>query len=373
MEPLGDYLKRERESKNLPINKVVEDTHILKKFVIAIESDDFASFPGEAYLVGFLRSYSTYLGLDPGDVVRRYERIKLAETPTPMEQLIPKPRKNYGKLFLIIVLCLSFIVFIGGGGFYLVTNISFNSDNGLDNKAKSSSVVEDNKIKDDPKEDTKEKIVNDSLYVFDSEEATLNLKKGEVVQVQIEDKNYPITVKKVDPTVILTWGEDNNEMILIATFNNKIDVNNDSRYDIEAVLNTWDEKSANILFKRIEDAGFSGGRYSEYIDQSSIKTVLSNESKVNIDLNLIITEDTFLRYKVDENEEVERNVFRGNSIDISAKEQVVIWLANSGAVKINFDAFNKEIIPNELGIVDVKILNWKKEDGKYNLQMASLH
>ena len=100
MEPLGLYLKQVREGKKLTIDKVIEDTFIMKKFILAIEDDDFSSFPGEAYLKGFLRNYGEYLGLDPADLISRYERIKMSETPSPTELLIPKPKAFFSKILL---------------------------------------------------------------------------------------------------------------------------------------------------------------------------------------------------------------------------------------------------------------------------------
>ena len=98
MEPLGLYLKQVREGKKLTIDKVIEDTFIMKKFILAIEDDDFSSFPGEAYLKGFLRNYGEYLGLDPSDLISRYERIKMSETPSPTELLIPKPKVFFSRM-----------------------------------------------------------------------------------------------------------------------------------------------------------------------------------------------------------------------------------------------------------------------------------
>ena len=95
MEELGNYLTEARLSLNLSIAKIVEETHIMRKFIDAIENEQFNVFPGEAYLKGFLRTYSEFLGLDPNDVVKRYERIKLAESPLPMEELIPKPSFDF--------------------------------------------------------------------------------------------------------------------------------------------------------------------------------------------------------------------------------------------------------------------------------------
>ena len=121
MEPLGEYLKEIRESKKLSIEKVIEDTHILKKFIIGIETDDFSIFPGEAYLVGFLRTYCQYLGIDGNEVVRRYERIKLSETPSPIEQLIPKPGFDYSKIIFGSVLGVTFVLLLVGMYFIYAT------------------------------------------------------------------------------------------------------------------------------------------------------------------------------------------------------------------------------------------------------------
>ena len=77
MEALGEYLKEAREKLNLSIDKIADDTHIMKKFIEAIEIEEFTAFPGEAYLKGFLRTYSEYLGIDAEGVIRRYEKIKM--------------------------------------------------------------------------------------------------------------------------------------------------------------------------------------------------------------------------------------------------------------------------------------------------------
>ena len=120
MEPLGLYLKQVREGKKLTIDKVIEDTFIMKKFILAIEDDDFSSFPGEAYLKGFLRNYGEYLGLDPSDLISRYERIKMSETPSPTELLIPKPKVFFSRMLLIVLLGVLLVGVVVGIGAVVV-------------------------------------------------------------------------------------------------------------------------------------------------------------------------------------------------------------------------------------------------------------
>lgn len=104
MESIGDKLKRARDTRGVSIEQAARDTHIAKRFVEALETEAFDEFPGEAYLLGFLRNYSGYLGLDAEDVVALYHNLKLQEQPAPISELLdrrPEPR-NIGRIALIV-------------------------------------------------------------------------------------------------------------------------------------------------------------------------------------------------------------------------------------------------------------------------------
>ena len=58
MESFGEKLRATRENLGYSIEQIARDTHIAKKYLIALEDEDFSIFPGETYLKGFLQNYS---------------------------------------------------------------------------------------------------------------------------------------------------------------------------------------------------------------------------------------------------------------------------------------------------------------------------
>ena len=58
--------------RKLTLQQVEEDTKIRVKYVQAMENEDFDIMPGTTYVKGFLRTYATYLGLDPEVIIDEY-------------------------------------------------------------------------------------------------------------------------------------------------------------------------------------------------------------------------------------------------------------------------------------------------------------
>ena len=73
MEPIGDYLKREREFRNISLEEISRTTKIRESILHAIEENQLESIDSPIFVKGFLRAYAKYVGLDPTDVVLRYE------------------------------------------------------------------------------------------------------------------------------------------------------------------------------------------------------------------------------------------------------------------------------------------------------------
>ncbi|MFO7781088.1 MAG: helix-turn-helix domain-containing protein, partial [Spirochaetia bacterium] len=88
MESIGEKLRTTRSQKGYSLEQVARDTHIAKRFIEALESEDFDVFPGEPYLLGFLRTYSEFLGLDSQEMVTLYKNLKIQEQPAPIDELI---------------------------------------------------------------------------------------------------------------------------------------------------------------------------------------------------------------------------------------------------------------------------------------------
>ena len=77
MDSYGVLLKEAREAKNLDLDTVARETSIIRKYIEGLEEEDNSAFPGEAYLMGFLRNYSDYLGTDTETVLTLYKNKQL--------------------------------------------------------------------------------------------------------------------------------------------------------------------------------------------------------------------------------------------------------------------------------------------------------
>ena len=61
---VGEILQTARERKGVDLARAERETKIRARHLAALESGDFSALPAQVYAKGFLRNYSTYLGLD---------------------------------------------------------------------------------------------------------------------------------------------------------------------------------------------------------------------------------------------------------------------------------------------------------------------
>lgn len=69
---VGESLRATRVAAGASVEQVEADLRIKAKYIEAIEDGDLDILPSRAYTDGFLRNYATYLGMDPGETVRRF-------------------------------------------------------------------------------------------------------------------------------------------------------------------------------------------------------------------------------------------------------------------------------------------------------------
>lgn len=68
----AEALRSERERQKLSIADIAKETCIRSQFLEAIENEDDAALPGQAFVVGFVRSYACALKMDADEVVRAF-------------------------------------------------------------------------------------------------------------------------------------------------------------------------------------------------------------------------------------------------------------------------------------------------------------
>ena len=72
METIGEILKNAREKKGLTIEKLEATTHIVSRYITALENNEFNQLPGEIYIKGFIKNLSDKLSLDSKLLLERY-------------------------------------------------------------------------------------------------------------------------------------------------------------------------------------------------------------------------------------------------------------------------------------------------------------
>ena len=70
MSELGKTLSQARVARGLTLEDCERDTRISKRYLDALEREDWRIFPAPVYSRAFLRTYAQYLGLDPQALMR---------------------------------------------------------------------------------------------------------------------------------------------------------------------------------------------------------------------------------------------------------------------------------------------------------------
>lgn len=71
----GRWLLQERELRALPREEIAKLTRLPPGTIEALESGDPDRMPPKAYVFGYLRTYAGAVGLDPDDVVLRWQEV----------------------------------------------------------------------------------------------------------------------------------------------------------------------------------------------------------------------------------------------------------------------------------------------------------
>lgn len=71
---LGSRLAEARGARGLELRDAERETRIRARYLAALEDEEFDLLPGDAWGIVFLRTYASFLGLDPGVYADEYRR-----------------------------------------------------------------------------------------------------------------------------------------------------------------------------------------------------------------------------------------------------------------------------------------------------------
>lgn len=97
MQGIGEILRKTREAKGISLEEVSEATKIRRKYLEAIEQEEFQSLPGEVYARGFVTAYLKYLDIkerpDVVEIMQQKPKIQPQE-PAHVEDEKEKERQT---------------------------------------------------------------------------------------------------------------------------------------------------------------------------------------------------------------------------------------------------------------------------------------
>ena len=367
MNNVGSILSEARKQKGVDIAQVEQDTNIERVYIEALENDDYQKIPAEAYILGFLRNYSEYLGLNPNEIIRQYKNLKIEDAEVPQEILLPKKRAGSSiKIFIFIVLAL-FIV--GVVYLSLVFLLSYRAEGNSETK-----IVEDTTKKIETKKKEVYEITQDVL--FEKE-----IFSGDEIVATIEGDKYVIEVLSTSPVVKLNIVDSVQFVELTQT--RSFDLNEDATPDIEITVNDISESTggASVSIASGNDIGSSdivGDSSDEIFTPNEKPTRTPDKHKVlfqgthpyPVILNASFRGYCLFRTEIDKTERREQFYQRGGVLSgIQAKNGFRIWASNGNAVKCRLIGGGNtvDLDVGRPGEVIVKDLKWirNEENGRY--------
>jgi cytoskeletal protein RodZ len=367
---MGNRLKAARESKGYLFDQVSREINIAARYLEALEAEDFAIFPGEAYILGFLRNYSEYLGLDSQETLSLYRALKIQEQPIPVEQLLKSP-SAVPKTLLRAGIVLAVLAAAGGGG-YMLLNYS----------PPKQAVVEPRSAAE---------------YLLSEILPERRFYRGDSILVPLGDSQYKLELGNLGETVTLATPV--SSVILDLGQEAELDLNNDGITELRIIVVDFvrNNPAAGALLRfemnsALPPAGAEGealavsdaalvpeGAVLGNTGLANATTIFTSPNAYPFTLQLAFQGYCMFRWQIlFEPERQTRNeqyFQRSAELSIQAQNGVRIWASNAAAAKLQVIGGGRTV-PLELGgagevvVVDVRWV--RDEDNRYRLVLIRL-
>ncbi|MBI9107987.1 MAG: helix-turn-helix domain-containing protein [Spirochaetales bacterium] len=385
MESIGQKLMSAREALGYSIEQIARETNIAKSYLTALEAEDFESFPGETYILGFLRNYSEYLGIESEEMVSLYKNMKIQEQPVPMEELFEKRRSVSSGLVIIILVALG----LAAAGYFYIYPRFFSGDRPV-KQAVAEAAEEKAEIKS-------RDVVIRSLFEFSDEVVEKRFRKGDAVSVRIDDVAYNLVLAEITDKVAFIHPQ--GELEMTAGEEVLLDLNGDGSPDIRVLLRSFkagsdsavihidrfvqaSSQSANPVARDSEHAETpeaavpssaavgEAGAQSRVVKPTVIRSAARPES---FTLNVIFRGYCFFRYHSDNSVREERYFHKGETFRLNADSEVRLWVSNAGALSSKVNGVDIDL--GGSGEISTRSIKWiyNEENSNYELQLVPVY
>jgi len=352
VESLGDKLKSAREAKGYSYEQAGKETNIARRYLEALESEDFSKFPGEPYLFGFLRNYGEYLGLDVKELLSLYRAIKIQDQPIPVEQLLRSPR-SFPKPLLIIIGIFGILGAVAAAGYFIFIKA--------------------------PSEQVQGSVVQLPMeYTLEGSFLERRFYKGDTILVSIGNDQYKTELTSMDDSP--TLDASGNKISLNMIGDTDVDLNGDGIADLQVTLSDYDKRSPAagalirfaLKFDSIPDTGLNPAAAQ---GSQSGTVIFSSSNTYPFTMDIQFQNYCMFRWEVDRRERTERYFSRGDALSIPVQNTIRLWTSNATAVTIELNGAGRKVTLNlgTAGEVVVIDLRWLRDnDGRFRLTQYRL-
>jgi cytoskeletal protein RodZ len=369
---IGAKLQAAREEKGLSIEDATRETNIARRYIVALEAEDFSQFPAEAYVLGFLKNYGEYLGLDVKELHNQYKVLKIQEQPVPVNELLNKP-SHLPRVLIRASIAVVSVLLVTGAVYFII---------GVAKRPADNSVVERKPVEYD--------MVNGVLEQ--------RFFPGDTVRVPVNEDFYTIELANLGEVVTLRSPQGN--IVLGLNQDAVIDANEDGFTELRIQAGDYAQNKPHVgALLRFEmhtpaegDASLTAAAPPAAESGTpapptpapapapasrEAQEILSGANPYPFTLEISFQANCMFRWeKIREaNARGEGYMVRGDERIIQAQNGIRLWLSNAGAAKIQVVAGGRTV-PLEIGpagTVAVADVVWRRgEDGRQRLVLSRL-
>lgn len=369
MESIGEKLKSIRELKKITIKEVAAETNIASIYIEALEDEDFDKFPGETYVIGFLKSYSEYLKIDPEEIITMYKAYKIGESATPLEELTRPTKSSLSLLLNNFFDSYKNLIFYAG-----VALLSFFVVWGIWSLTRSDVKLYDSdslaRIKQEYEEKQNSRISNIHNLQLSNEKGFTLLYAGEAALFLVENKEVVFLLKEVsEQSVSVSFMDDSSDIRLELDADTPVSVAGCPR-EIIFTLKGLTENRAKVMVNlgkklAVEESVVEEDDDIKPVDGDNTQVIAQSNKSLKIIFEVKFVQKSFLEIYLDGNLKQRGFMPAGSYQRWEASEYVQVKIGNAGGISAKING--KEFSFGQTGQVANKVITWKKDAQNPNL------
>ena len=367
MQSYGNLLKKTREEKNITIETVSRELTITRQYIAALEEEDDSVFPGETYVIGFLKNYGDYLGLDGGELIKLYHAKCTQESPVP-QALLAREKPKFLVPLIAVLSALILVGFILLMYFVILKVPQKKIEEAL--KAEESKKIHQYQYAGDT--------FNRRLYKGDQILISQGKDKGDIVLTVTETlKHFSIETPAGNQMVELSEereldidGDGKTDFIIYLS---EVSTSDESfGAEIRMLQKTGEKTAASTKPEKKEEVPVAN-----VVSKATGKRTVIHESNraYPFTISIDFRGSSMVRYRVDRQTPYESYYKKGERITINPSNGARLWISNINAMKIQIiaDQNSYDLDIGRAGEVQVEDIKWVRDsDGRYRLVVEEL-